>query len=179
MLLSYNELVELVEAKVITAKIENINGASIDLTLDDSVLIEKYQVIEPVIRLSDKQAPEMIALTINDQGFILKPKQFMLASTREVFNLPSNIAAEFKLKSSLARAGLNHCLAGFADPSWYNSRLTLELYNVLQFNSLLLTKGMKIGQMLFYRVNEVPEANSYAAKGRYNNTITVTGSKGV
>lgn len=179
MLLSYNELVELVNDGVITAHPDNINGASIDLTLDSLILVERNQVIKSTIDLSQKRFPEMIPLTMSEYGFILEPQQFILASTQEVFNLPNNIAAEFKLKSSVARAGLNHCLAGFADPGWHDSKLTLELFNCLSHNSLLLKPGMKIGQMIFYRVNEVPESNSYSIKGRYNNTMQTTSSKGV
>ena len=36
-----------------------------------------------------------------------------------------------------------------------------------------LTPGMYIGQMLFYRVSEVPKDRSYAAVGRYNNDTSV------
>jgi dCTP deaminase len=179
MLLSYLELVELVEQGVIDAPKEQINGASIDLTLDDQILVEKFQTNDPVVRLFDKQAPDMVPLSMTDEGFYLRPGQFILANTRETFFLPNTIACTFKLKSSIARGGLNHLLAGFADPCWTNSRLTLELKNDLQYHTLLLKKGMKIGQMVFYRVTPVPHESSYAVKGRYNDTLTVTASKGV
>jgi deoxycytidine triphosphate deaminase len=113
MLLSYVELVELVEQGVIDAPMENINGASIDLTLNDGILVERYQLTDPVIKLHEKQTPDMIAMELTNEGFYLRPGQFILASTRETFNLPNNIAAEFKLKSSIARGGLNHLLAGW------------------------------------------------------------------
>lgn len=179
MLLSYHELHELIESGVIDADPENVNGASIDLTLSDLILVEVQQPIHYFISLKEKQSPIMEEIKISDDGFPLMPGEFILASTQETFNLPNNIAAEFKLKSSVARAGLNHCLAGFADPGWNNSRLTLELKNELRNHVLLLKTGMKIGQMIFYRVHPVPEQHSYAVKGRYNNTTTVTASKGV
>mgnify|MGYP003597048575 CR=1 FL=1 len=40
MLLSYHELHELIHAGVIDANPENVNGASIDLTLANQVLVE-------------------------------------------------------------------------------------------------------------------------------------------
>ncbi len=178
MLLSYYELHELIRAGIIDADPENVNGASIDLTLANQILIESYSLQKPV-SLKDKQTPPMEAIEIGEEGFELRPSDFILASTNEIFHLPNDIAAEFKLKSSVARAGLNHCLAGFADPGWNNARLTLELKNELKYHTLLLKSGMKIGQMIFYRVNPVPEQHSYAIKGRYNNTIIVTESKGV
>lgn len=178
MLLSYYELHELIKSGVIDADPENVNGASIDLTLADKVLIEGMPSGN-FVSLKEKQTPNMRELIIPDSGFALFPGDFALASTRELFNLPNDIAAEFKLKSSVTRAGLNHCLAGFADHGWNNARLTLELKNELKNHTLLLKTGMKIGQMIFYRVNPVPDQHSYAAKGRYNNTTTVTASKGV
>jgi dCTP deaminase len=179
MLLSYLELVDLVANNVINADPANINGASIDLTLHDTILVERLTSAPIEVDLSAKQAPDMIQLVMNAGGFALTPGQFILASTCETFNLPNDIAAEFKLKSSLARGGLNHLLAGFADPGWHNSRLTLELQNVLQHHTLRLRQGMKIGQMKFYRVKPVPDSESYAVKGRYNDTTNTTGSKGV
>ena len=179
MLLSYHELMELIEQKVITANPANVNGASIDVTLHEDLLIEKYQAGEVVIDLSEKQAPEMVPIKLLPTGFLLHPGQFILASTNEIFNLPNDIVCEFKLKSSGARAGLNNMLATYCDPLWSNSRLTLELMNCLQYHILRLRPNMKIGQMIFYRVKPVPHEHSYAVKGRYNDTLTVTGSKGV
>lgn len=178
MLLSYHELRELIQSGVIDADPENINGASIDLTLANQVLVETDS-LPKFISLKDKQTPRMEIVEIQEYGFPLMPGDFILASTQETFHLPNDIAAEFKLKSSVARAGLNHCLAGFADPGWNNARLTLELKNELKYHTLLLKPGIKIGQMIFYRVKPVPEQHSYAIKGRYNNTITVAASRGV
>lgn len=179
MLLSYHELHELIESGVIDADPENVNGASIDLTLSNQVLVETDS-LPNLVSLKDKQIPCMEPIEIhNEYGFPLTPGQFILASTQEIFHLPNDIAAEFKLKSSVARAGLNHCLAGFADPGWNNARLTLELKNELKHHTLILKTGMKIGQMIFYRVNPVPEQHSYSVKGRYNNTTVVSESKGV
>lgn len=177
MLLSYHDLVRLVDAGVINADYENINGASIDVTLHDTILIERDGDFE--VDLSRKQSLNMIETTIEHYGFPLLPGMFVLAATDEIFNLPNDIACEFKLKSSAARAGLNNMLATWADPLWSNSRLTLELHNCTQCHTLILRSGMKIGQMIFYRVKSVPYEHSYAVKGRYNNTTRVTASKGV
>lgn len=179
MLLSYLELMELVEAGVIDADPELVNGASIDVRLDRTLLIEKSHPIPVMVDLSAKESPELLSLDMGVCGYVMRPGQFVLASTMETFNLPYDIACEFKLKSSIARAGLNHLLAGFADPGWTNSKLTLELKNSCEHHSLLLRTGMKIGQMIFYRVKSVPKQHSYAVKGRYNHTTEVTASKGV
>lgn len=178
MLLSYHELHELIKHGVIDADPENVNGASIDLTLASQIMVETTPSYN-LVSLKDKHTPQMEMVEINNDGFALVPGDFILANTQEIFNLPNDIAAEFKLKSSVARAGLNNCFAGFANPGWNNSRLTLELKNELKYHTLLLKVGMKIGQMIFYRVKPVPEQHSYSIKGRYNNTVMVTESKGV
>lgn len=179
MLLSYTALMELVEQGVITADPDLVNGASIDVRLDRTIMVEKVQYVPVMIDLSRKESPAFMTMDLGEHGYALKPNQFALASTMETFNLPNNIACEFKLKSSIARAGLNHLLAGFADPRWHNSKLTLELKNDCEYHSLLLKPGMKIGQMVFFQVDPVPEEHSYAVKGRYNHTTIVTASKGV
>jgi len=83
------------------------------------------------------------------------------------------------LKSSLARSGLQHLMAGWCDPGWNNSKLTLELTNVTQHHTLLIKPGMKIGQMVFWSCTPVPLDKSYSVTGQYNNQETVTGNKGV
>ena len=192
-LLSYNRLVRLVEEGVITADVENISGASIDITLDDEIMVELdcYDVCDPKttyeeflheqegVDLKAKESIDMYKVKIPEEGYRLYPGEFILASSREVFNLPNNVAAEYKLKSSLARSGLQHMLAGWCDPSWTNSKLTLELKNVTESHVLILKKGMKIGQMIFFECEPVPEDKSYAKKGQYNSQETVTANKGV
>lgn len=111
MLLSYLELMELVKSGVIDADPELVNGASIDVRLDKTILVEKYHPIPVMIDLSAKESPDMLAMEMGVGGYALKPGQFILASTMETFNLPNDIACEFKLKSSAARAGLNNMLA--------------------------------------------------------------------
>jgi len=179
-LLSYNKLRELIERGVINAPIENINGASIDITLDKEIRLEMIaSSILPVIDLKLKHSLNLRPYRIGSNGFKLFPGQFMLASSRETFNLPDNIACEYKLKSSLARSGLQHMLAGWCDPTWQNSKLTLELNNVTQNHILILRHGMKIGQVVFFECEPVPDEYSYAVKGQYNNQRKVTENRGV
>ena len=181
MLLSYTELCELIEQGVINAPFENVNASSIDITLDDMLLSEALDVNKGIfIDLSAKMAITTRAQIAKPEGVcVLSPGHFILASSQETFNLPNNISAEYKLKSSMARNGLEHLNAGWCDAGWKNSKLTLELKNMTQSHHLLLRPGMKIGQMVFFKHAPVPDHASYANKGRYNNQSTTTASKGV
>lgn len=172
-LLSYVELVELVEQGVICGvDPECINAASIDVHLGNEIIVESTQIVPP-IDIHKRQVFPSDKLIIDDY-YDMAPGEFILAHTTETFYLPNNICAEFKLKSSGARTGLENALATWCDCGWNGSVLTLELKNLLRFHSLRLTPGMRIGQMLFYRVTEVPEHRSYATIGRYNNDSSVS-----
>jgi dCTP deaminase len=179
MLLSYYELYELMAFGVIDADPDNINGTSIDVRLDRTILVELEKKEIGIVDPSQKQSHETIAIEMPDSGYLMMPGQCVLASTVETFNLPDDLSCEFKLKSSMARVFLNNMLATWGDPWWHNSKMTLELKNDLQYNAILLKPNMKIGQMIFWRSEPVPEDRSYKVRGQYNNTTTVTASRGV
>lgn len=173
-LLSYVELCELVEQGVIgPVDPKAINAASIDVPLGNDIIVENYcdHRVRPVdIHKREVFPGQKLAI---GSYYDMQPGEFILAHTMEEFNLPNNICAEFKLKSSGARTGLENALATWCDCGWHGSVLTLELKNLLRFSSLRLTPGMYIGQMIFYRVTEVPQERSYATIGRYNKDLSV------
>lgn len=182
MLLSYTRLVEECSAGLIyilddkgekrNIPLEHINGASVDVTLGNIILLESNERMASMVDLSIKDSnPCFRKIDLNktpNQCFDIYPGGFFLASTREVFHLPNDIAAEYKLKSTLARKGLQHLFAGFCDPGWNGSNLTLEFKNVLQNHNLRIRLGMKCGQIKFHQVATVPASASYASRGQYN-----------
>jgi len=146
-----------------------VNPASLDLRLGSNILIES------------SEGPGLVPYSLDshtaDDPYRLVPGQFVLAETQETFNLPNHLAGQFALKSSRAREGLQHLLAGYCDPGWHGSRLTLELKNVRQLHWVGLWPGLKIGQMKFLTMDARPLA-SYAVTGRYNGDQHVTASRG-
>jgi dCTP deaminase len=196
MLITHTELKEELHNGLLTVPPKNpfpfdriddsqINGASIDVRLGQTFLREVPPgsvTFRPSYYVCLKAKEELaMGKEVLPWGnpFYLAPGEFILAQTIEVFNLPNNIAAEFRLKSSVARAGLDQALAVWADPGWHNSVLTIELKNNTRYHTLVLEVGMKIGQVVFFRGVPVPDAASYAVRGQYNNLSEVTGSKGV
>jgi dCTP deaminase len=184
-ILSYTEICELIEDGVIeNADYACVNSSSLDIHLGSTILLEgqvsqgpenlkylnkKSHLVHETVILED--SPEF-------KGQIaMAPGEFLLASSREIFNLPNNISAEYKLKSSMARLGLDHLNAGWCDAGWNGSVLTLELKNVTQRHRIVLTVGDRIGQMVFYRHREVPLDKSYATRGSYNGDKTAQGVK--
>jgi dCTP deaminase len=146
-----------------------VNPASIDVRLGPRLLIE--------VEYTREMQPLEIVHHVQQDPYWMAPGQFLLAETIETFNLPADVAAQFMLKSSRAREGLEHLLAGYCDPGWHGSRLTMELHNSRQLHSVPIWHGMKIGQMVFHRMSETP-AMDYSKTGRYNNHKCVTASLG-
>lgn len=175
--LTHEEIQDMINEGYLVADRFRVNATSVDLTLHEQVMFESETGEQ--IDLAAKEVPTMQVEYLGDEGVTLCPGEFMLGSTREMFNLPDNITGVFYMKSSLARSGLDHCNAGFIDPGFNNSRLTLELTNLLTRNDLILKEGMPIGQVKFYRHKKVPEQFSYRNTGQYNGDCKVQGSKGV
>jgi dCTP deaminase len=147
---------------------ELINPASLDLRLGDLIMLESVE--------SQQMIPLSIKGYTSDHPYELVPGQFILAQTMETFVMPEDIAGLFFLKSSRAREGYENLHAGYADPGWHGSALTLEIKNARQLQSLPVYPGLKIGQMVFFRMSQRP-ALSYALTGSYNNDKLVAASK--
>lgn len=167
------------EKGIITnVKPEQINAASIDLTLGGKVLVEDGEHAgNRVVSLRARDKLPMKEQDITEFGVTMNPGDFVLAQTQQLFNLPNYISAEYKLKSSMARIGLEHLNAGWCDAGWHGSALTLELKNMTQEHFIHLQAGDAIGQIVFFTHDPVPEDRSYAARGRYNNDTSVSGVK--
>lgn len=185
-LLSYNQLLDLIEDGVVeNAKPEHVNSASIDITLGRFILKEDQRIpgygdpyMPQVVSLSRREGLLMSKVDLSSvREYTLKPGEFILAQSQEIFHLPADISAEYKLKSSMARIGLEHLNAGWCDAGWNNSALTLELRNMTTYHDIVLTFGDKIGQMVFFKHVAVPQDRSYAVRGSYNGNKEVTGAQ--
>jgi len=178
MLLSYHKLCDLVRQGVIEgAPLEHVNAASIDLTLSDRIMVD--DMLGGVVDPTDPRTSGMLPERIPADGYLLEPGEMILASTREVFHLPATVSGMFVLRSSFARAGLEHLQAGWMDAGWHGSSLTLELIN-MRNRPLLLRPGVRIGQAVLFEHEAVPEWANYASKGKYNGDgVTAQSSKGV
>ncbi len=176
-LLSHNALLEIVRQGVITpVDPKDINAASIDIRLGDTILWEDEVLgVKPIVDYRRREPVRYNTHTMDADGWVLEPGDFILAQSAETFYLPDNISAEYKLKSSMARIGLEHMNAGWCDAGWHGSVLTLELKNMCQHHAIRIRPGDPIGQIVFFRHAPVPVEASYSTKGRYNKHSTVMG----
>lgn len=181
MLLSYNAIVELLAQNVVEgAELANVNGTSLDIRLGEELLVEVQPAYfdSTTLSLRERETPKMERYMMDaEMGYFMKPGEFILAHSVELFNLPLDISCEFKLKSSLARMGVNQLTACWCDPGWHGSHITLELTNTLRHHNICIRPNDKIGQIVFFQHAPVPEEHSYRVRGRYNNDRTVEGVK--
>lgn len=85
----------------------------------------------------------------------LKPGERILAHTHEFFGIKPPGAYEVKSRSSWGRNGIAVCFdAGWVDPGYIN-RLTLEIYNLNEHETVLLPVGERIAQAVFHETGEV------------------------
>jgi dCTP deaminase len=149
-------------------QVELVNPASLDVRLGENLLVEEPKV--PAL------LPLSIAGHTQENPFMLQPHQFVLAETVEEFHFPDCVAGQLALKSSRAREGIEHLLAGYIDPG-YKGRLTLELQNARSLHAVALWPGMRIAQIVFHKMSMLP-GKSYSVTGRYHGDTAVQGSKG-
>jgi dCTP deaminase len=177
MLLTYDELLPLLGTVVIGASPEQVNGASIDVRISGKIMRETGPgYAGDHVRVATEAIRTHVVEHPNDGRIRVQPGEFLLASTIETFNMPSDLCALFVMKSRCARNGLDQMNATLCNPGWHGSSLTLELMNVTRFHVLWLDVGMAIGQMVFFRGTEVPPEALYAARGNFNRQPGVAGA---
>ncbi|HSX46377.1 MAG TPA: deoxycytidine triphosphate deaminase [Patescibacteria group bacterium] len=85
----------------------------------------------------------------------LRPGERILAHTHEFFGIKPPGAYEVKSRSSWGRNGIAVCFdAGWVDPGYIN-RLTLEIYNLNEHETVLLPVGERIAQAIFLETGPV------------------------
>jgi dCTP deaminase len=177
--LTYNDLIQLIDDGVINASKSQVHGSSIDVTLHHLIRREQMGSQMDKVHLGRGDTLKTELIDMREIGsFAMMPAEFVLAGTVETLKLPGNLSCEFKLRSSIGRSALNHALSGWVDP-YFEGNLTLELTNTSRFKKLVLEPGLVIGQLVFYRHATVPPEHGYAKNGRYNGQTGVTESKGV
>lgn len=171
-LLAYTELLEIVQDGIISPCLPSqINGTSIDVSLGEAILIENSSG-NRTVSYKDRDTLSMRQHNLRNKPYKLCPGEFILAHTIEVLNLPLDLSAEYMMKSSMGRIGLNHATAGWIDAGFSGS-ITLELYNSSRYHAIELSYGDPIGQLVFLRHVPVPYEMSYRKRGRYQGDSSV------
>lgn len=104
----------------------------------------------------------------NHPVIAIKPGERILAHTHEFFGIKPPGAAEVKSRSSWGRNGVAVCFdAGWIDPGYVN-RLTLEIYNLNQRETILLPVGERIAQIIFHETGDVEGDYGHGRDGGFS-----------
>ena len=148
----------------------NVNPASLDLTLAPEYIDRGWSTWHSLM-------PKRLAMALSHrreriipaEGMLLWPGTPIIASTAERITMPDHAGGMLLLKSTTARLGTNHLLAGWFDPG-FDGDGTLELYAVYP---TWLTRHMRIVQMVVFNLSGIPD-RTYAQTGRYQGQIGPT-----
>src|SRR6056297_395897 len=155
MILSDTDLLErLGEGDLVVDPIDDIDTqvqpASIDMRLGPEFLEFQRTNIPCIHPNRAEEVDDYVRETYVEEGeeFLLHPGDFVLGTTKERVEIPSDLVATVEGRSSLGRlAVVVHATAGFIDPG-FKGQITLELSN-LGTAPVALTPGMRISQLVF------------------------------
>lgn len=104
---------------------------------------------------------------IDNNEYILSSSQFIYVKTKESLNMPYNLCCKIIEKNSLMRSGLK--VDGPLYQPGHKTSIFLRVVNISK-SDILLKKNMKIAQLVFMKLNELPN-NTYDKQenARYNN----------
>lgn len=108
---------------------------------------------------------------------VLEPGERILAHTHEFVGIRKHGgAASMMARSSWGRNGISVCFdAGWIDPGYIN-RITLEIYNLNRYESIVLPVGERIGQLIFHHTGPVEGDYSdgrNGVSGKYQHTSDI------
>ncbi len=148
-----------------------IQPSSVDLRLGDEFLI--YPDSIEVLDVKDESLNTKLQMVkVDETGFIIQPKHFILATTVEYIKLSDNLTAFVEGRSSLGRLGLFIENAGWVDAG-FEGNITLEFYNA-NTRPIKIYPNMRICQLVFAEMKEKAE-NPY--RGKYQGQRGATASR--
>lgn len=160
-----------------------VNAASLDVRFGNEIKIERAPIPEfDATGIADPlQRPSAFGETITLQPhevYWLDPGEVILVSMHEEIHVPNDCGALFLLKSSRAREGYQHAMAGWVDPGW-KGILTLEIRNWLRHNPIPVYEHLRIGQLVFFQLVSTTSRpyGTTNESGRYQNAVGVEASK--
>ena len=161
------------EGKLLIDPLEEnqIQPSSVDLKLGDEFLI--YPDSIEVLDVRDKNLSAKLDLVkVDDSGFIIQPKHFILATTVEYVKLADNLTAFVEGRSSLGRLGLFIENAGWVDAG-FEGNITLEFYNA-NTRPIKIYPNMRICQLVFAEMKGKAEK---PYRGKYQGQRGATASR--
>lgn len=100
---------------------------------------------------------------------VMRPGERILAHTHEFIGIKAPGTSTLQARSTWGRNGIAVCLdAGWGDPGYIN-RWTMEIYNMNQYDQVVLPVGERVAQLVFYHTGPV-EGEYASMTGKYQST---------
>lgn len=135
---------------------DNISGWSIDLTLSKKYYrVKRNTFFNKIFDLANGNETDIIRLfeekiDHKNEGIILRPNEFILASTNEKITLPSDIVCQISGRSSYARLGISIELSQILLQPGHNDIIPIQIKNNLKC-SIIIYPGSHLVQAIFFR----------------------------
>ncbi|HVT92646.1 MAG TPA: dCTP deaminase [Bryobacteraceae bacterium] len=143
---------------------EQFGSCSVDFRLGNEFNVFEHSR-NAFIDLREKRGIEDLmrpVIVADSEPFILQPREFVLAITRETLELDDDVLGRLEGRSSLGRIGIIvHGTAGLFDPGW-TGKATLELSNLGRM-PVALYPGMRICSFTFEQLS-TPSSVPYRQK---------------
>jgi dCTP deaminase len=158
----------LAENKIVilpTLEEKDIRPIGVRLHLGEGILIPVPGQTVDLGEVSDIRYDEQ---KISSEGYRLKSGDFILGTTLERFQVPTDIVGMLDGRSTYARLGLSiHCTSQMADGNFHEPGSTvLEIKNNGLFE-IILRVGIPIAMLSFFELSEpVTQTDSFKYKGQ-------------
>lgn len=148
----------------------NFGPNSVDVTLSHNFLYPR-SLNKP---LDPTKYNDDLFIKVNANSIIIHPGEFILGSVNEAFDCTAPLLWKtlhddlinryyipmYEGRSTMARMGIqSHCSAGFGDYG-FKGAFTLEISNLSPWD-VVLTSGMRIGQVYFVETDKGVVGNEY------------------
>jgi len=178
MILNGNDIKKLVEEKKLIENFNpsNFSSGSYDLSLSTKIL--KIKKTFKTVELSDANQIENMYEEIDiSNGYTLKHGECIFAALKEKINLPKDLVAHVRPRTSLSRLGLNINMQHIN--SGYSGILNIAIYNMSP-NNYVLRPDLRLGQIVFEELTDgITDDLIYSNTNNsiYQNEDGLTGSK--
>lgn len=156
------------ERNVVPLDLQNLNPASIDLRLGNTLRKTKWYWKRPFWPLTWKihkiRPLQLWGPEIEFEKYTMRPGEFLLTCSMEKTFIPEDFVSILLSKSSTGRMGIEHLHSGFGDPG-FNGKWTWELVNVAPW-PVEICAGQRLMQLVLAKLVSAPER---MYDGRYQN----------
>jgi deoxycytidine triphosphate deaminase len=133
-------------------ELENPEGSGFDLRVGEVFKIKEGEAFLGETERFTPETEQVVKYSDNTKvSVLIKPGDFFLVKTMEKVNLPKNIAAIFRPRSTLQRSGIGLFTAAVSPG--YCGELTFGIAN-LGKNNFRLEMGARIAHIIFFDTSE-------------------------